>query len=79
MRTKICKAYIVYDSNGDEIALLKAKSMQDAEDEVVAYTNERAFNFCIEATEVAEKKVKFGWHKELSQEQINFGWFGDLS
>lgn len=66
MRTKICKAYLVYDSNGDEIALLKAKSMADAENQVETYMNERVFNFFISATEVNADKEKFGWHKDLS-------------
>lgn len=59
---RICKAYIVFDRNGDEIALLKAKSLADAENKVETYTNERAFNFTIQPTEVNADAETFGWY-----------------
>lgn len=60
---RIARAYIVYNNKGEEIALLRAKSMADAENQVETYTNERAFNFIVSETEVNADKETFGWHK----------------
>lgn len=60
---KIVKAYLVYNYKGEEIALLKAKTMAKAEELVEAHTNDRAFNYFISETEVNADAEEFGWYE----------------
>lgn len=59
---RLARAYIVYYL-GAEVGLIKARSLQDAEDKASAYFNTRAFNLHIQPTEVDADKEEFGWYK----------------
>lgn len=61
---KITKAYIVYGQDGDEIALLKARSMAQAEKLVAdRFGPEAVFNHFISETEVNAEVETFGWKR----------------
>lgn len=61
---RIAKAYIVYGKDGEEIALLKAKTMAQAEKLVVERLGKPDFpTYHIAATEVDADSETFGWKR----------------